>query len=752
MNTYPALTISLLDRLTNRELQSNYLNHLDRTSEVASVLTQITDPDLALRIVNLALEVDLYLGASLTSSLAPELQIIVVDGIDQLEVPTTLKIELLRRTKSKAAIVYLCDLFTVKNQYQRTSIYDHDRERDAIVYESMDAIIDLDPNVAAALLIKNLNSNGFYDVSGDRLSRLSTVEADTPMLTELTNPEAVNALGTVLDRALKSGYNIHTDALNILGKIGTELAIAKIRDILYAEESLWFNIGWIQGLGIVGDAPMVEQLLRLFYFADEYIWHTPSESISEENEKYYERQSNELRCEAILGIERLGGNLAFEILHQSLYWIIDSKEYPNPLEGITQALFRLDRDRIFIALESAIHHSDDPAIRMRVAKLLSLWYVEIEDRNLSILLDALDDPDPNVHERIISSIRMIIRYVQNIDDPRQMIDVNITPKLLTIATTNPTIVAAEFPHNLDTKDIGDRVVQIELLERVNLDFIKLLNISQLNVLIADIELVSILKRPDICIADIRTSAIIQMGKLGDNSVLPKLISLLEDSEYSIRAAAVEGIAELGTIDTIPTLLSLASHPELAMELIWCLELMRKGNRKTPVLDLLLADRKLASNLLDIAEKTIVDIAIEESEHNVSPVLCLGAIGITNRAVVVIDKLIKDGYHSYDFALRSLARINNKLAINKISEYLLGENEFANQMGGELRQVCKLGIVPYLWKCERNHFSGTLIDIIKTIQEKERLYNPKFSDQSHPLFEPYTSRLRYFLLGNNTAEI
>ena len=73
MNIYPVLTISLLDRLTDRELQSNYLNHLDRTAEIASLLTQITEPDLALRIVNLALEVDLYLGASLTALLAQPL-------------------------------------------------------------------------------------------------------------------------------------------------------------------------------------------------------------------------------------------------------------------------------------------------------------------------------------------------------------------------------------------------------------------------------------------------------------------------------------------------------------------------------------------------------------------------------------------------------------------------------------------------------------------------------------------------------
>jgi hypothetical protein len=157
MNTYPALTISLLDRLTNRELQSHYLNHLNRTAEVASLLKQIADPDLALRIVNLALEVDLNLGASLTSSLAPELQKIVVDGIDRLEILTRLKIELLRRTNSEAALSYLHDLFALKNQYRRTSIYDHDRERYGIVYDAMDAIIDLDPNLAVNLLIETFS-------------------------------------------------------------------------------------------------------------------------------------------------------------------------------------------------------------------------------------------------------------------------------------------------------------------------------------------------------------------------------------------------------------------------------------------------------------------------------------------------------------------------------------------------------------------------------------------------------------------
>ena len=78
MKIYPALTISLISQLTDLELQSNCLNHLDRTSEIASLLTQIIDKDLALRIVNLALEVDLCLGASLTGSITSELHLIKI--------------------------------------------------------------------------------------------------------------------------------------------------------------------------------------------------------------------------------------------------------------------------------------------------------------------------------------------------------------------------------------------------------------------------------------------------------------------------------------------------------------------------------------------------------------------------------------------------------------------------------------------------------------------------------------------------
>jgi HEAT repeat protein len=747
MNTYPALTISLLSQLTNRELQSNYLNHLDRTAEVATLLTQITDPDLALRIVNLALEVDLNLGASLTGSLTPELQKIVVDRIDQLEIPTRLKIELLRRTKSAAAISYLHNLFAVKNQYQRTSIYDHDSERDGIVYEAMDAIIDLDPNLSVNLLIETFyKSNGIFSVTEDRLSRITIANAENAILTESTKAAVIDILVSLLDTSPTDDYyNYECSTLDALGKIGTESAIAKIRDILNEDKSLWLNPTWIQSLGVVGESPMVEHLLCLLYFAEDYIDRPAGDPITKEDKSEYDLKTNTLRCEAILGIERLGGDLAFDILHQSLYSIADSNEYPAPWGTITRALFRLDCDRILKSLEQAICDRN-PAVRLRVVNILGSWYIDLDDRHLSILLNAIEQPDIDIRDRIAFDIRAIIKYAQN-PDRRMRVSIDITPHLLELAKTNSVFVAHDFYREQRAKDIGDRAVQSELLKEGDRDFIKLLNISQLDRLISDVDLIELVRDSDYVWSDFRNEAIVQMGKIGNMSVLPKILSLLYDPERSIREAAVEAIVEMGTVSIIPTFLSLATHPELVMKLVWYLEEIRKGRKTARGLDLLLEDRELSRKFLDIAERTMINIAIEECENSVMAVLCLGAIGSTDEAVLTLVKIINDGYHHYHFALRSLARINNELAITKISEYLSGENDLANLMRGELSQVYRLGIVPNLWKCERDRYSGSVLDIIETIQEKEGLYNPDFNDRSHPLFEPYTARLRYFLLGN-----
>jgi HEAT repeat protein len=394
MTIHPSLTISLLGQLTDRELQSDYLNHLDRTAEIANLLNQITDPDLALRIVNLALEVDLCLGASLTASIDPALQKIIVDGIGSLEIPTHLKISLWRETKSKAALPYLQDIFIFK--HRQPNNYEGNRA----IESAITAIIDLDRDLAVALLIEELYNSRFYHQAAE-------------IMVDLAPVEAVEALGFLLQSQDRINFRAQYHAMQALGKIGTAAAIYKIRDALHTCKCRWSNTDWIQGLGIVAEPTMIEHLIYLLYEPNLYLHRSIEYPAPASEEHYRIDEAANLCCEAISALERIGGNEVFEWLHQAMYWT-RTYDYPSPFDNIVKALFRLDRSRTFTALENDLKNYD-PAIRKLAIIALSDWDNQYLDCNLSILLNVIDDLNLDMQLNITDSIRWIIRRCDRTD-------------------------------------------------------------------------------------------------------------------------------------------------------------------------------------------------------------------------------------------------------------------------------------------------------------------------------------------------
>jgi hypothetical protein len=137
-------------------------------------------------------------------------------------------------------------------------------------------------------------------------------------------------------------------------------------------------------LGIIAEPAMVEHLINLLY----------------EPALYTERSGNTYEAdgpcrEAIAALEHIGGAKVFDWLHQAIYWISADDEFHSPFHLIVQTLFRLDSDRTLTVLEGAIQ-SYDPVVRKRAAMALVVWEVLLVDRNLSILLSAIDDPDLDV--------------------------------------------------------------------------------------------------------------------------------------------------------------------------------------------------------------------------------------------------------------------------------------------------------------------------------------------------------------------
>ena len=90
--------------LSDDELKRDYLNYLKWTEPLALMLELVEDEAQAVRVVKLALEVDLRLGARLAGAVKPKFQEKTIDLVTILEISQQLKMLLLGITRSHIAI------------------------------------------------------------------------------------------------------------------------------------------------------------------------------------------------------------------------------------------------------------------------------------------------------------------------------------------------------------------------------------------------------------------------------------------------------------------------------------------------------------------------------------------------------------------------------------------------------------------------------------------------------------------------
>uniref|UniRef100_UPI0039C5E1A0 NACHT domain-containing protein n=1 Tax=Scytonema sp. PCC 10023 TaxID=1680591 RepID=UPI0039C5E1A0 len=98
-----------LPNISKEKLKRDYLNYLKWTEPLALMLALVKEEEQAVRVVELALDVDLALGAKLAGEVKREFQEKTVDLILKLKVPELLKIEFLGITKSGYGVAFLSD-------------------------------------------------------------------------------------------------------------------------------------------------------------------------------------------------------------------------------------------------------------------------------------------------------------------------------------------------------------------------------------------------------------------------------------------------------------------------------------------------------------------------------------------------------------------------------------------------------------------------------------------------------------------
>ncbi|MGB3756843.1 MAG: HEAT repeat domain-containing protein [Rivularia sp. (in: cyanobacteria)] len=230
-------------KLNDDELQWEYLNYLKWTEVVALMMHLLnveTQNFASLRLVKLALEIDWQLGARLAGEVKEEWQGETVGLIDGLEIPALLKIRLLGKTKSEAAIPGLIFLL-------------EDEDED-VRYKAADALEEIKSEAAIPGLIKLLQHKD-SDVRYKATYVLGEIksEALVPEFIKLIEDEdedvrskAVDVLEEIKSEAAIPGLiklfqhedsDVRSKAVYILGKISSEAVIPEFIKLAEDEDS-----------------------------------------------------------------------------------------------------------------------------------------------------------------------------------------------------------------------------------------------------------------------------------------------------------------------------------------------------------------------------------------------------------------------------------------------------------------------------------------------------------------------------------
>jgi HEAT repeat protein len=197
--------LRLLPNLSDAKLKRDYLNLLKWTEPVALMLALVENEAQALRVVKLALDVDLMQAARLAGEVKSEFQKKTIGLILEKKLPHKIEITILGITKSEFAVGNL-------NNYL------HNYSSDDIYFLTIQTLASI-CNEAAASTLSNFVDNEDYIISF----------IATRTLVKVANKTSVDALIC----ALKSkSPKVRSRAARGLGEIGSELAVKPLIDAL----------------------------------------------------------------------------------------------------------------------------------------------------------------------------------------------------------------------------------------------------------------------------------------------------------------------------------------------------------------------------------------------------------------------------------------------------------------------------------------------------------------------------------------
>jgi HEAT repeat protein/predicted protein tyrosine phosphatase len=291
-----ATLIQQLSELNDDQLQQKYLKQKQGMHTLAQILPFVEQESLTLRVVKLAIKVNLKLGAKLAGLVKPEFQKATLKLIAKIKTSPRLKIELLALTNSDLAIPMLlkglnnkdcavrrnCLLAIGKIGSQEAVIQlarSLNSENFQVQAWAAWALGEIDSKPAATILLKALN----HQASGVRawavwaLGKINPTVALPALIEALKHSDsevrwraAVNcgkiglkqAVPGLLNALKDENHIVRARAAAALGKIGDRVAVPHLVELLNDPDSYAVSLRAAEALGKIGTETAVAGLLQ----------------------------------------------------------------------------------------------------------------------------------------------------------------------------------------------------------------------------------------------------------------------------------------------------------------------------------------------------------------------------------------------------------------------------------------------------------------------------------------------------------
>jgi HEAT repeat protein len=537
-----------LVELSNEELKYYYLNYLKWTEPLAMAITFVDSPDLAMRVVKLALKVDVCLGARLAGEVEPKFQKEAVGLVAVLDVPQPLKIYLYGITRS-----------------------------DRVIPALEQALVSGKPSI--------------HDKVLEALERVGN-EATIPILSQALEHE---------------NYWLGSKVARVLGKIGSEKAIPDLRKALVVGNPLT-RAAAASALGQIASPEAVPALLQALEDDNLKVREKAASALAAINGEaviaalvqHLEHQDFHVHKYAALALGKMGHEAAIPTLRQALEdW--NSQADVNPIIRFqdsfsSSAIFALAKikseDAVLALLQTSLEQDESFLRRIAIDNLKEIGH----HVTIPSLLNALEVEDCIIRSRAaealgkIGSEEVIPHLIKAFNNNSPCVRWSIAIALGEIGNKNSEVVSTllqalekeEYDDRLSAaialgklgipealknccyedcyqvaralRQIGNQEVIITLLEALDDEDFDVCRIVAYELGQIGKPAIPALrealknKNPTVC--EIAARA---LGRVGGEDDIPVLLQNLEGQSHQIRASAAETLGTIGSKEVIPAL-------------------------------------------------------------------------------------------------------------------------------------------------------------------------------------------------------